>query len=90
MAEVRAYFQVAYKRIADYVMLQIDRTLIREFGENIRKELFERLGIFKEDAREVCAKWLVEDPVIVERRKDLMARHAILSTATSTLQSYAI
>jgi hypothetical protein len=85
-----AFLSVAYKRICDNVMLQIDRTLVREFGENLRQELFERLGIFKENAREVCADWLAEDPIAAERRKDLLSRRSMLSKASKRLQRFSV
>jgi len=87
MAEARAYFQVAYRRVSDNVALQIDRTLIREFGQCLRSELLERLGIFTEDGRDACARWMAEDPVATERRKDLSARKTVLSAAMRKLQS---
>lgn len=103
MAEARAYFEgecgvtrimtladtltVAYRRVTDNVALQIDRTLIREFGECLRSELLERLGIFTEDGRDACTRWMAEDPVATERRKYLSVRKTVLSAAMRKLQS---
>jgi len=87
MAETRAYFQVAYKRYSDVIALQIDKTLVREFGGSLRTELLQGLGIFSEGGKETCALWLAEDPVAVERRKDLIARKEVLQAALRKLQS---
>jgi hypothetical protein len=71
-------------------MQQIDRTLVLEFGDQLRHELFERLGVFREDARLTCVQWLAEDPVSAERRKDLMSRQSKLNAAALKLQRIAI
>ncbi|KAF8176928.1 hypothetical protein BJ912DRAFT_1146717 [Pholiota molesta] len=45
MAEVRAYFRVAYKRIADNVPTAIDRELVRGAAKDTLQILYENLGI---------------------------------------------
>ncbi|KAF8885931.1 hypothetical protein BD779DRAFT_643686 [Infundibulicybe gibba] len=45
MADVRAYFQVAYKRFADNVPLAIDYELVRGTERGVLAALYEGLGI---------------------------------------------
>jgi GTPase SAR1 family protein len=85
MADVRAYWQVAYKRFADTVPLEIDHEYIRAFEAGIHSALIEGLGLTRGDVREVCTKWLEEDPENVEKRQALMARKTVLEAGRERL-----
>ncbi|KAJ7892202.1 hypothetical protein B0H13DRAFT_866691 [Mycena leptocephala] len=45
MSDVRAYFQVAYKRMADNVLAAIDSELVRGVGRELLPTLYRGLGI---------------------------------------------
>ncbi|QRW24504.1 extracellular metalloproteinase MEP [Rhizoctonia solani] len=83
MAEVRAYYQVAYKRFVDVIPMATDETLVRGFCRGLEKRLFEGLGVSGEGAKERCASLLeYSHEITLERemlktRRDrlLLARH---------------
>ncbi|KAI0087492.1 P-loop containing nucleoside triphosphate hydrolase protein [Irpex rosettiformis] len=74
MAEVRAYFKVAYKRIIDYVPLAIDHELLYAFTDDLQFHLLSALGINGTEAVAKCAGYLAEDPDIVAEREELLSR----------------
>ncbi|KAG8853986.1 hypothetical protein FRB96_007849 [Tulasnella sp. 330] len=82
MAEVRAYFQVAYKRFSDNVPKQIDTDFIRGTDRDVDFALMSMdLG------HEQCAMWLQEDPDEVHRREDLVGKKKRLEAAKDKLGS---
>jgi len=85
MAEVRAYWQVAYRRFADLVPLEIDHGYVRAFDSTIHFELINGLGLTRDGARENCTKWLEEDPAVVSKREELTARKRMLEAARASL-----
>ncbi|KAI3619394.1 hypothetical protein WG66_012775 [Moniliophthora roreri] len=74
MAEVRGYFQVAYKRIIDNVPNFIDLRFLKALGKDMQRFLITELGLGTASANEKCAQYLVEDPLMVARRAELKAR----------------
>ncbi|CAK5274279.1 unnamed protein product [Mycena citricolor] len=54
MSDVRAYFQVAYKRITDNVPLAIDYELIRAVGRDLLPTLYSGLGINGPEGLRIC------------------------------------
>ncbi|KAH9928963.1 P-loop containing nucleoside triphosphate hydrolase protein [Fomitopsis serialis] len=87
MAEVRAYFQVSYKRIIDYIPLAIDHTFLFAFAEALQPHLIEDLALGKPDAAARCATYLVEDLDIVTRRQELIGRKTSLKKARMELMN---
>jgi len=71
MAEVCAYFRVAYKRIIDDLPRAIDLDFLRAFNRNAQQALIAGLGIGGEDAARRAESYLSEDPNTSLRRKDL-------------------
>ncbi|KZV86781.1 hypothetical protein EXIGLDRAFT_774260 [Exidia glandulosa HHB12029] len=88
MAEVRAYFQVAYKRYIDAVPLCIEQALIRKFEKQLSASLVNDLGLFKPGARTKCAIWVREPPIVAEQRRELLARKETLEEAQSLLVQF--
>jgi hypothetical protein len=85
MAEVRAYWQVAFKRFSDVVPLEIDHEYLLAFDAVIHLALVEGLGLTKDGARNACARWLQEDPNVVARREELQGKQRMLEAARDSL-----
>ncbi|KAG6883701.1 hypothetical protein C0993_004521 [Termitomyces sp. T159_Od127] len=71
MADVRAYFQVAYKRFADNVPLAIDYELIWGVERNILETLNIGLGINATNGDQICRGFAQENVTVAVRREDL-------------------
>ncbi|KAF7360121.1 hypothetical protein MVEN_00740500 [Mycena venus] len=74
MSEVRGYFQCAFKRVIDNIPALIDAKFLRAIAQNLQQELISEFGLGSENANATCATFLVEDPRVVARREELMAR----------------
>ncbi|KAJ7027364.1 P-loop containing nucleoside triphosphate hydrolase protein [Mycena alexandri] len=85
MADVRAYFQVAYKRIADNVPAAIDYELVRGVGRELLPTLYGGLGINGPDGMRICRELAQESPSVAGKREELMKRLERLETATREL-----
>jgi len=85
MADVRAYFQVAYKRFVDNVPMGIDRTLLRGVTVGLEEALHKGLGISGSGGFEKCQVLLSEPGDIVERRSELQKRRQRLLLAKEEL-----
>ncbi|OSD00790.1 hypothetical protein PYCCODRAFT_1393152 [Trametes coccinea BRFM310] len=90
MAEVRAYFQVSYKRIIDYVPLSIDLHLLYALAENLQGVLIEKLGLGSAKADARCAAYIAEDPHVVALRTELMAKKAKLESVQRALFNFGL
>ncbi|KAH9946711.1 hypothetical protein B0H21DRAFT_693224 [Amylocystis lapponica] len=78
MADVRAYFQVSYKRIIDNVPMTIQHTLNRALAQAMQNCLVAELHLGTSDASERLEKLLVEDPGIEAKRMELEKKRARL------------
>ncbi|SJL13186.1 uncharacterized protein ARMOST_16625 [Armillaria ostoyae] len=85
MADVRAYFQVAYKRFADNVPLAIDYDLVRGLQRGLLGTLSERLGIYGSNGQAICKEFAQESPQIAGRREELMKKLERLQSASEEL-----
>ncbi|KAF8839203.1 hypothetical protein BDN67DRAFT_906031 [Paxillus ammoniavirescens] len=81
MADVRAYFHVAYKRIIDHIPLKIEHSLHQALAGKLSVTLLQSLivdttarGDFAERMKELAS----EDPAIALKRDNLQARRARL------------
>ncbi|KAH9965456.1 P-loop containing nucleoside triphosphate hydrolase protein [Russula dissimulans] len=83
MADVRAYFQVAYKRFVDNIHKVIDEGLVLGIAKGLPDVLATELGVDSHEAheRERCARLLAEAPRAAEKRERLMARQRRLLAA---------
>ncbi|KAG8913177.1 hypothetical protein FRC00_002894 [Tulasnella sp. 408] len=86
MAEVRAYFQVAYKRFSDNVPKQIDTDFVRGITKNLDVVLLSRMMNNLTETR--CREYLEEPPEIVGKRKELEARIKRLQAAKDRLLEF--
>ncbi|KAI0820111.1 P-loop containing nucleoside triphosphate hydrolase protein [Trametes gibbosa] len=90
MAEVRAYFQVSYKRVIDYVPLTIDHHFLYAFAEKLHERLFERLGLGAHNAAARCSAYIAEDPTIVAARDELLAKKKRLENVQRALFNFGL
>ncbi|KAI0041017.1 hypothetical protein FA95DRAFT_1611344 [Auriscalpium vulgare] len=88
MAEVRSYFQVAYKRIIDYIPVTIDNKFLKGMAADIRTHLLEQLKLSAPDAAERCTRYLSEDPSVSALREELITRKATLEDVKDALDSF--
>ncbi|KAG5642512.1 hypothetical protein DXG03_002613 [Asterophora parasitica] len=71
MADVRAYFQVAYKRFADNVPLAIDYELVWGAERDVLTTLNVGLRINSSDGHRICKELAQENPTVAGRREEL-------------------
>ncbi|KAF8193681.1 P-loop containing nucleoside triphosphate hydrolase protein [Pholiota molesta] len=83
IANVQAYFQVAYKRIIDYVPLTIEHELNQNFASAIAKTLLSSLFKDSEEGKLDIQGLLKEDPVIERKRQYLNDRRIRLFRITA-------
>ncbi|KAF9020772.1 hypothetical protein BDZ89DRAFT_261853 [Hymenopellis radicata] len=81
MADVRAYFQVAYKRYIDNIPLAIDYDLVQGLDRGLLVTLYERLGIHGAKGQEICRELAQESPQMADRREELTKKLERLQTA---------
>ncbi|KAF8839213.1 hypothetical protein BDN67DRAFT_906024 [Paxillus ammoniavirescens] len=91
MADVRAYFHVAYKRIIDHIPLKIEHSLHQALAGKLSVTLLQSLivdttaqGDFAERMKELVS----EDPAIALRRDHLQARRARLQDYRRKLMNF--
>ncbi|KAJ7452986.1 P-loop containing nucleoside triphosphate hydrolase protein [Mycena galericulata] len=85
MSDVRAYFQVAYKRVADTIPLAIDRELVRGVGRGLLPTLHSGLGMNGADGARICRELAQESPSVAGKREELLKRLERLETASREL-----
>ncbi|KAJ7037326.1 P-loop containing nucleoside triphosphate hydrolase protein [Mycena alexandri] len=90
MSEVRGYFECAYKRVIDNIPALIDAKFLRAMAQNLQQELISEFGLGSENANAVCAAFLVEDPRLVAKREDLMARSRRLEAVQIQLHNFGL
>ncbi|KAJ3722601.1 P-loop containing nucleoside triphosphate hydrolase protein [Lentinula raphanica] len=90
MAEVRGYFQVAYKRMIDNIPRFIDLLFVRELGKTLQPFLISKFSLGTSSANERCEKYLGEDPHTVAKREELLARRKRLESVRRELDEYSL
>jgi len=86
MAKVRAYFQVAYKRVTDNIPLTIEHALNKSLATSMRTNLLQQPDLDSPEASKRLKDLLDEDPGIKSRREQLEARHRRLEQVLVELQ----
>jgi len=74
MANVQAYFQVAYKRIIDYVPLMIEHELNQSFATGLSNALVDRIFDNARRGKMSLEDLVKEDPLIAAKRNELEDR----------------
>ncbi|TDL25543.1 hypothetical protein BD410DRAFT_717419 [Rickenella mellea] len=89
MSEVRAYFQVAYKRIIDNVPRAIDYDFLGSLKEEpLREVLTTKLGLASEIATQRASAYLSEDPNVAAEREELLQKKASLEEIIDRLFNF--
>ncbi|KAG6918467.1 hypothetical protein DXG01_014094 [Tephrocybe rancida] len=88
MAEVRGYFQIAYKRVIDYIPSLIDLLFVKAIAQDMQGSLITKLSLGTADAPERCAVYLAENPTVVAKRKELTIRKERLDQVRQALQAF--
>ncbi|KAH7883417.1 P-loop containing nucleoside triphosphate hydrolase protein, partial [Phlebopus sp. FC_14] len=73
MADVRAYFHVAYKRIIDHIPLKIEHALHHALADKLSVSLLQNL-VVNGDSADRMRELVSEDPAIAKRRANLQAK----------------
>ncbi|KAF9047682.1 P-loop containing nucleoside triphosphate hydrolase protein [Panaeolus papilionaceus] len=87
MADVRAYFQVAYKRFSDNIPIAIDYEMVQGAERGLLLELYDGLGINGPDGIRICEEFATESPHIASQRMDLVNKYKRLESANQELLS---
>ncbi|KAI0753579.1 hypothetical protein BC629DRAFT_1554707 [Irpex lacteus] len=90
MAEVRAYFQIAYKRVIDYIPMTVDHSFLFGFANALQEALIEQLGLGAPNSGTRCAAYLAEDGRIVALRDELMAKKRRLEGVQAELDNFGL
>ncbi|KAF9465139.1 P-loop containing nucleoside triphosphate hydrolase protein [Collybia nuda] len=85
MADVRAYFQVAYKRFVDNVPLAVDRDLVRGVRHDVLKMLNTGLGITGPEGHLICRELAQENQNISGKREELSKKLERMNMASQEL-----
>ncbi|KZT61035.1 hypothetical protein CALCODRAFT_428383 [Calocera cornea HHB12733] len=86
MADARAYFQVAYKRIIDNVPHAIDHNFIFPLARTIHEALISGLHMNTVEGAEKCREYLQESPHVVQKRETLQSTKNRLDRARAELR----
>ncbi|KAL5513429.1 hypothetical protein ACEPAH_3828 [Sanghuangporus vaninii] len=86
MADVRAYFFIAYKRIVDNVPLAIDHALNQSIAESMKKTLLQKLNFGAADAAKRLKELMKEDPDIALKREALKNKIEMLEKIEAELR----
>ncbi|KAG6835134.1 hypothetical protein H0H93_004550 [Arthromyces matolae] len=90
MAEVRGYFQVTYKRVIDTIPSLIDSLFVRAIADDMQSSLITKFSLGTADAKERCNMYLAENPMIIIRRKELVAQKHRLEEVKHALHSFGL
>ncbi|TFK33506.1 hypothetical protein BDQ12DRAFT_715805 [Crucibulum laeve] len=88
MADVRAYFQIAYKCFTDNVPLAVNHELVIGAERGVLKLLYGGLGINGPNGLRICKDLAQESPQNANRREELMKKLERLNVANSIHRSY--
>ncbi|EJC99594.1 uncharacterized protein FOMMEDRAFT_148530 [Fomitiporia mediterranea MF3/22] len=90
MAEVTAYFRVAYKRIIDNLPRVIDVDFLKGLQKCMHEALIRGLRMSEEDSKETAGRLLSEDPNITLRRAGLEQVKERLEGICTKLSNFAM
>ncbi|KAL1690988.1 P-loop containing nucleoside triphosphate hydrolase protein [Schizophyllum commune] len=85
MADVRAYFQVAYKRFVDNIPLAIDQELVYGIERDMYSALMAGLHVNGPDGDHLCREYAQESPQAASKREELEKKLERLSGASEEL-----
>jgi hypothetical protein len=88
IAAVLAYFNVAYKRVIDFMPMFIEHGFLFGFSVELQNVLLRDLGLIGENGWAKCKEYAVDDPEIEMAREELRVRSKILDDATNILNQF--
>lgn len=88
MADVRAYFKVAYKRVIDNIPNTIQRHLNQKMADNLQNRLVAKLGLGGSDSSQRLADLLAEDPTTKNLRVQLQTKKKRLEEIRVRLNNF--
>ncbi|KAG9043510.1 hypothetical protein FS837_009470 [Tulasnella sp. UAMH 9824] len=88
MAEVRAYFQVAYKRFGDTVPKQIDADFVRGIDGSDGSDGLDVALMSMDLSTEKCMEYLQEPATVIRERTSLAGKKQRLEAAQLKLERY--
>ncbi|KAF8997228.1 P-loop containing nucleoside triphosphate hydrolase protein [Hymenopellis radicata] len=88
MAEVRAYFQVAYKRIIDNVPRALNYDGLIALSSRVNAALVRGLGVDTEGSSTRLKEYFTEDPEVADLRAELQAKQKRLEEITTRLSGF--
>jgi len=88
MAEVSAYFRIAYKRIIDNLPRVIDHDFLRALDQNIHGALNKGLGVGESDAYARAENFLKDEPDVVAAREELSRKKERLEEIVERLDRF--
>lgn len=74
----------------DNVPNYIDLLFVRKLGKSLQPHLISKLGMGTPSANERCGSLLGEDPMLVLRREELLARRKRLESVEKELDAYSL
>ncbi|KAH0580123.1 hypothetical protein H2248_002929 [Termitomyces sp. 'cryptogamus'] len=90
MAEIRGYFQITYKRVIDTIPSLIDLLFVRAIADDMQPSLITQFSLGTVDAKERCAMYLAENPMVVVKRKELTVRKERLEEVKHALHAFGL
>ncbi|KZT64693.1 hypothetical protein DAEQUDRAFT_717652 [Daedalea quercina L-15889] len=90
MATVRAYCQVAYKRIVDHVPRTIQHDLNQVFVDDLEERLLSELKLGEPGSSERLKELVKEDPQVAAERRRLLDLKRLLEEVILALNSFVI
>lgn len=78
------------QRIIDNVPSLIDLKFIKAITQELQSFLISELGLGTENANDRCTKYLAEDPNVIARRDELVARKNRLESVKVELQNFGL
>jgi hypothetical protein len=80
--------QIAARRFSDNVRSTFQNIFLQSLTKDVLGELTARLGLYREDAISTAKRFLLEDPEVVQRRDELLAKEATLSKSIKVITSF--
>jgi hypothetical protein len=78
------------QRVIDNVPSLIDLKFVKAITKELQNFLISELGLGTEHANDRCAKYLADDPNVVARRDELLARKNRLESVKMELQNFGL
>lgn len=90
MADVRAYFTIAYKRFADVIPMMIEHTLNQELALTMKRELLQRMNISGAYTEKRFDVLMAEDPEVAQKRAGITALIGKLEKSIDELRDFVV